>query len=195
MRNEHAIEEKKAIVAEIQEDVLKSESAVIVEYHGLNVAQITDLRSKLHDEGVNFKVYKNTLFRRAIEGSDLEALNEHLVGPNAVAYGGDAVAPSRILAEFAKKHKKLKIKSGIVDGEVVDVDEIKELATLPDHDGMISMLLSTFQAPVRDMAYVLSELASKMEEENAETAADVVVEASEETVEAEESAETTSEEN
>lgn len=193
MRNTQVMEEKKAIVAEIQEDVLKSESAVIVEYHGLNVSQITDLRSKLYDEGVQFKVYKNTLFRRAIEGTDYEALNEHLAGPNAVAYGGDAVAPSRILAEFAKKNKKLKIKSGIVDGEVVDVDEIKELATLPDHDGMISMLLSTFQAPVRDMAYVLSELASKMEEEEAETAADVAVEASE-TEEAEESAEEASEE-
>ncbi len=95
MRNE-VLEAKKDLVAEIQENVLGSESAVIVEYHGLNVGQITELRAQLHEAGVDFKVYKNTLFRRAVEGTDYEGLTEDLVGPNAVAFGGDAVAPCTI---------------------------------------------------------------------------------------------------
>lgn len=182
MRNE-VLEAKQAVVTEIQEEVLKSESAIVVEYHGLNVDQITQLRANLHEAGVDFKVYKNTLFRRAVEGTDFEALTEDLVGPNAVAYGGDAVAPSRVLAEFAKKNKKLKIKTGIVDGEIVNEEEIKALSSLPDHDGMISMLLSTFQAPVRNLAYALSQVAEKMETEGAETAEAVAVAAvAEETV-------------
>ncbi len=163
LRNE-VLEAKKDLVAEIQENVLGSESAVIVEYHGLNVGQITELRAQLHEAGVDFKVYKNTLFRRAVEGTDYEGLTENLVGPNAVAFGGDAVAPSRVLAQFAKKNKKLQIKTGFVDGEIVSVDEIKELATLPDHDGMISMFLSVLQAPVRNLAYALSQVAEKKEE-------------------------------
>lgn len=177
LRNE-VLEAKKDLVAEIQENVLGSESAVIVEYHGLNVGQITELRAQLHEAGVDFKVYKNTLFRRAVEGTDYEGLTEDLVGPNAVAFGGDAVAPSRVLAQFAKKNKKLQIKTGFVDGEIVSVDEIKELATLPDHDGMISMFLSVLQAPVRNLAYALSQVSEKKEELGD------VVEAKEETVEA-----------
>ncbi|WP_201290028.1 50S ribosomal protein L10 [Erysipelothrix urinaevulpis] len=175
LRNE-VLEAKQDLVAEIQKEVLGSESAVIVEYHGLNVGQITELRAKLHGAGVNFKVYKNTLFRRAVEGTDFEALTEDLVGPNAVAFGGDAVAPSRVLAEFAKKNKKLQIKTGFVDGEIVSIDEIKELATLPDHDGMVSMFLSVLQAPVRNLAYALSQVSEKKE-------AGDVVEAKEEVVE------------
>lgn len=192
MRNE-VLEAKQAVVAEIQEDVLKSESAIVVEYHGLNVEQITNLRANLHEAGVEFKVYKNSLFRRALEGTDFESMTEDMVGPNAVAYGGDAVAPSRVLAEFAKKNKKLKIKTGIVDGEIVNLDEIKELSSLPDHDGMISMLLSTFQAPVRNMAYALSQVAEKMETEGAETADAVAVAAVAEETEVVEEVETVEE--
>lgn len=196
LRNE-VLEAKKDLVAEIQENVLGSESAVIVEYHGLNVGQITELRAQLHEAGVDFKVYKNTLFRRAVEGTDYEGLTEDLVGPNAVAFGGDAVAPSRVLAQFAKKNKKLQIKTGFVDGEIISVDEIKELATLPDHDGMISMFLSVLQAPVRNLAYALSQVAEKKEElgdvveakeETVEAAAEEVVEETKEVVEEKEEA-------
>lgn len=172
LRNE-VLEAKKDLVAEIQENVLSSESAVIVEYHGLNVGKITELRSNLYDAGVEFKVYKNSLFRRAVEGTDYEGLTEDLKGPNAVAYGGDAVAPSRVLAEFAKKNKALQIKTGFVDGKLVNIDEIKELATLPDHDGMISMFLSVLQAPVRNMAYVLSQVAEHKESTGDATTAEV----------------------
>ena len=196
LRNE-VLEAKKDLVAEIQENVLSSESAVIVEYHGLDVGKITELRSNLYDAGVEFKVYKNSLFRRAVEGTDYEGLTETLVGPNAVAYGGDAVAPSRVLAQFAKKNKALQIKAGFVDGEIVGLEEIQELATLPDHDGMISMFLSVLQAPVRNMAYVLSQVAEHKEESgdavaSEEATTEEVVE--EETKEVEETVEETVEE-
>ena len=104
LRNE-VLENKKAVVAEIQEKVNNSASSIIVEYHGLNVVQITELRRQLRAEGIDFKVYKNKLFQRAVEGTDFEALTENLVGPNAVAFGDDAVAPARVLAQFAKKNK------------------------------------------------------------------------------------------
>lgn len=159
------LENKKAVVSEIKEKFEEAESAVLVEYRGLNVTQMTELRRKLMEEDVELKVYKNTMVRRAVEDTDFEGLHEFLVGPNAVAFGNDAVAPSRVLAEFAKKNKKLVLKAGVVDGKVVDEDEIKELSKLPNHDGMIAMLLGMFQAPVRDFAYVVSQVAEQKEEQ------------------------------
>lgn len=193
------LESKKAVVSEIREKFESAESAVVVEYRGLNVQQMTDLRRKLSAENIEFKVYKNTMMRRAVEGTDFEGLNDALLGPNAVAFGDDAVAPSRVLAEFAKKHKKLVLKAGVVDGNVVDVDEIKELATLPNHDGMIAMLLGMFQAPIRDFAYVVSQVAEKRESEGevvaepTETAEEAVEETVEASAEAEETEEATEE--
>lgn len=175
MRNE-VLENKKAVVAEIQDKVNNSASTVIVEYHGLNVGQITTLRRQLREEGIEFKVYKNKLFQRAVEGTPFEDLKGDLVGPNAVAFGTDAVAPSRVLAQFAKKNKKLLLKAGIVDGKVVNQEEIAELATLPNHDGMISMLLGMFQSPIRSFAYAVSQIAEQAGGDTTETAAEVAVE-------------------
>ncbi len=179
------LENKKAVVSEIREKFESSESAVIVEYRGLNVSQMTELRRKLSAENIEFKVYKNTMMRRAVEGTDFEGLNDSLLGPNAVAFSDDAVAPSRVLAEFAKKNKKLILKAGIVNGNVVDEAEIKELSTLPNHDGMIAMLLGMFQAPIRDFAYVVSQVAEKRADagEVVEVAAEEAVEVVEEVVE------------
>lgn len=179
------LENKKAVVSEIREKFESSESAVIVEYRGLNVSQMTELRRKLSAENIEFKVYKNTMMRRAVEGTDFEGLNDSLLGPNAVAFSDDAVAPSRVLAEFAKKNKKLILKAGIVNGNVVDEAEIKELSTLPNHDGMIAMLLGMFQAPIRDFAYVVSQVAEKRADagEVVEVAAEEAVEAVEEVLE------------
>lgn len=155
------IENKKAVVAEIQEKFNAASSAVVVEYRGLSVSEITDLRRQLRAENIDFKVYKNTMLRRAVEETEYQGLSDALVGPNAIAFGDDAVAPSRVLANFAKKHKKLILKAGVVDGKVVDRDEIKELSSLPNHDGMISMLLGMFQSPVRSFAYAVSQVAEK----------------------------------
>ncbi len=177
------LENKKAVVSEIKEKFETAESSIIVEYRGLNVSEMTELRRRLTAENIEFKVYKNTMMRRAVEGTDFENLNDSLMGPNAVAFGEDAVAPSRVLAEFAKKHKKLILKAGIVNGNVVDAEEVKELSTLPNHDGMISMLLGMFQSPIRDFAYVVSQVAEKREAEG-DVVEEAAVEAVEETTEA-----------
>lgn len=160
LRNE-VLENKKAVVTEIQGKINDAASMVVVEYRGLSVGQMTTLRRQLRAEGIELKIYKNSMLQRAVEGSDFEAMKEELVGPNAVAFGTDAVAPSRVLATFAKKNKALKLKTGIVDGKIVNSDEIKELSALPNHDGMISMLLGMFQSPVRSFAYALDQVAQQ----------------------------------
>ncbi|WP_159741729.1 50S ribosomal protein L10 [Erysipelothrix aquatica] len=196
MRNE-VLENKKAVVAEIQDKVKNSASSIIVEYHGLDVVQITTLRRQLREEGIEFKVYKNKLFQRAVEGTEFEGLKDELVGPNAVAFGTDAVAPSRVLAQFAKKNKKLVLKAGVVDGNIVNAEEIKELSALPNHDGMISMLLGMFQSPIRSFAYAVSQVAEQRAEAEGvvveETAAEAVAEEATEEVAAEAVVEETTE--
>lgn len=156
---EAVLEAKKVVVGEIQEKLSNSASSVVVEYRGLSVAEVTELRRQLRAEGVEFKVYKNSMLTRAAEAAGFEGLSEHLVGPNAIAFSDDAVAPSRILAKFAKKHDALVLKAGVVEGEVVDTTVIKELSTLPNREGMLSMLLSVLQAPVSSFARTVKAVA------------------------------------
>lgn len=158
------LENKKAVVAEIQDKVMNAGSTVIVEYRGLTVDQMTELRRQLRAENVEFKVYKNSMFQRAVEGTDFEGLKSELTGPNGVAFGEDAVAPARVLANFAKKNKKLILKAGIVDGNLVDQEEIKELSALPNHDGMVAMLAGMLQSPIRSFAYAVSQVAEQRTE-------------------------------
>jgi len=159
------LEQKKQLVTEITEKFRDSESAILVDYRGLDVAQITELRKNLRDEGVDYKVYKNTMTRRAVEAAELEGLDDIIVGPTAIAFGKeDVVAPARILNNFAKENEALEIKGGVIEGEVATLDQIKELATLPDHDGLLSMLLSVLQAPMRNMAYATKAIADQKEE-------------------------------
>src|SRR5690625_170969 len=159
------LEQKKQLVTEIAEKFGDSQSAVLVDYRGLDVAQITELRKNLRDEGIDYKVYKNTMTRRAIEEVELEGLNEIIVGPTAIAFGKeDVVAPARILNNFAKENEELEIKGGVIEGEVATLEQIKELATLPSYEGLLSMLLSVLQAPMRNMAYVTKAVAEQKEE-------------------------------
>jgi large subunit ribosomal protein L10 len=159
--NPSILESKKLVVAEITEKLKSSASSVVVEYRGLTVAEVTDLRRQLRKEGIEIKVYKNSYAQRAAADLGYEALNEALTGPNAIAFGNDAVAPSRILAKFAKKHKALILKGALVEGKVVGVDTVTTLSTLPNRDGMISMILGMLQSPVRNFAYALSQVAEK----------------------------------
>lgn len=156
---------KKQSVAEITENFKGAESAVIVDYRGLDVAEITALRKELRDNNVTYKVYKNTMVKRAVADAELEDLNDILAGPTAIAFGhDDVVAPARILYDFAKDHEALEIKGGVIQGEVAPVEQLKELSTLPDHDGLISMLLSVLQAPIRNLAYATQAVADEKEE-------------------------------
>lgn len=159
------IDLKKQVVEEIKEKLTESKSTVLVDYRGLNVAEITELRKQLRDNNIEYKVYKNTLARRAAEAANLDELSETLVGPTAVAFSKeDVVAPAKILHEFAKKHDALEIKGGVIEGKVASLEQIKELSTLPDYNGLVSMLLSVLQAPIRNLAYVTKAVAESKEE-------------------------------
>ncbi len=157
--NQKVLEAKKVVVSEIAGKFAESQSTVVVEYRGLSVAQMTTLRRKLREENIEMKIYKNKLASRAAESAGFDELTGYLTGPNAFVFSDDAVAPSRLLAEFAKKNKALVLKSGIVEGKIVDDVMLKELATLPNREGMISMLLGLFQAPIRNFAYALDQVA------------------------------------
>ncbi len=159
-----AIESKKVVVSEIADKFKSAQSAVVVEYRGLSVQEVTQLRRNLRKDGVELKVYKNTMTERAVVELGYNDLVKDLKGPNAIAFGiDDAVAPAKVLADFAKKHKALKIKSGIVEGKFVEANEVAELAKLPNREGMYSMLLSCLQAPVRSFACAVKAVADKEE--------------------------------
>lgn len=161
-----AIKLKAEVVNEIADKFKDAQSAVVVEYRGLSVAEVTQLRRDLRGEDVEFKVYKNKLVQRATEKAGYESLNDQLVGPNAIAFGkSDAVAPARILAKFAKDHEALVIKAGIVEGKVLSQEEINEIAKLPGREGMYSMLLGMLQAPVSKFARVVKAVADARPED------------------------------
>ena len=163
--NQAVLENKQNIVKEIQDKFKNSGSTVVAEYRGLSVAEVTDLRRQLRAEGVDMKVYKNTMTRLAAKEAGLEELNELMTGPNALVFGEDETSASRILAKFAKKHKALVLKGGIVEGKVVDVNTINELSALPNREGMLSMLLSVLNAPVSSFARVVNAVAEARPED------------------------------
>ena len=163
-----AIETKSVQVQEIAAKFEAASSVVVVDYRGLTVAQVTELRKQLREAGVEFKVYKNTLTRRAAESVGVEGINEFLTGPNAIAFSNeDVVAPAKIINDFAKKNEALEIKAGIIEGNVSSVEDVKALAELPSREGLLSMLLSVLQAPVRNFALATKAVAEQKEEQGA----------------------------
>lgn len=163
-----AIEHKQQLVSEIAGKLRESKSTIIVDYRGLNVAEVTELRKQLREANVEFKVYKNTLTRRATEDVELTGLNEQLVGPTAIAFSTEeVVAPAKIINDFAKKHEALEIKAGVIEGNIATVEEIKALAELPSREGLLSMLLSVLQAPIRNLALATKAVADQKEEQGA----------------------------
>lgn len=163
-----AVEAKQTVVQEIADKFKSAASVVVVDYRGLTVAQVTELRKQLREAGVEFKVYKNTLVRRATEAVGHEELNEVLTGPNAIAFSNeDVVAPARIINDFAKANEQLEIKAGLIEGAYASVEEVKALAELPSREGLLSMLLSVLQAPMRNLALVTKAVAEQKEEQGA----------------------------
>lgn len=173
------IDRKKQIVEEIKEKIESSQGAVLVDYRGLNVAQVTELREKYREAGVDYKVYKNTMMRFAFEDLGLEEFNEHLVGPNAIAFGfDDPVQAAKITHEFAKENENLEIKAGLVSGKMIDVEAVKSLASLPSKEVLIAKTLAGFNAPIagfvnvlqgnmRNLVYALEAIREKKESEAA----------------------------
>jgi large subunit ribosomal protein L10 len=168
VRMSSAIEQKKQIVNDIAEKFKASASMVVVDYRGLTVAEVTELRKQLREAGVEFKVYKNSMVRRAADAVELSGLNESLTGPNAIAFSPeDVVAPAKILNDFAKKHEALEIKAGVIEGTLASAEEVKALAELPSREGLLSMLLSVLQAPIRNLALAAKAVADQKEEQGA----------------------------
>ncbi len=158
---------KKAQEVEVVTAKLKeAASVVVVDYRGLTVEQVTDLRKQLRDANVEMKVIKNGILRRAAEAAGLEGMEDVFVGPTAVAFSNeDVVAPAKIMNDFAKTADKLEIKGGIIEGNVSSIEEIVALAKLPNREGLLSMLLSVLQAPVRNVAYAVKAVSEAKEEE------------------------------
>lgn len=161
--NQNVLNEKKALVENIAEKFKNASSSIVVEYRGLSVGEVTELRRALRKENVEFKVFKNSMLQRAVESVGFGDLQKDLVGPNAIAFSEDATAPCRILAKFAKDHEALVLKTGIVEGKIVDKETIMDLSKLPNKEGMLSMLLSCLQSPVRSFACVVKAVADAKE--------------------------------
>jgi large subunit ribosomal protein L10 len=163
MANAKIIQAKQQEVDVIAAKLRESTTTVVADYRGLNVAQVTQLRKLLREAGVEFQVLKNSLVSRAAANAELGELDSVLTGPTAIAFGKDVVAPAKIISDFAKKNDALKVKGGIVEGRFVDAAQIKALADLPSREGLLSMLLSVLQAPVRNFALAVKAVAEKNE--------------------------------
>ncbi|MDK4458945.1 50S ribosomal protein L10 [Enterococcus faecalis] len=163
--SEAAIAKKETLVQAAAEKFESAASVVIVGYRGLTVEEVTNLRKQLRDAGVEMKVIKNSILSRAAKKVGLDGLDEVFTGPTAVAFSNDdVVAPAKIIDEFAKDAKALEIKGGVIEGKVSSVEQITALAKLPNREGLLSMLLSVLQAPVRNVAYAVKAVAEKNEE-------------------------------
>lgn len=155
------LDEKKAVVAEISAQVEKAQAIVVAEYRGLEVGNMTDLRREARKSGVYLRVLKNTLARRAVEGTPFAGLSEHLVGPLVYGISPDPVATAKLLNDFAKGNEKLVIKAGAMPNAVFSAKEVKALATLPSRNELLATLLGTMQAPVAQFVRTLNEVPSR----------------------------------
>jgi large subunit ribosomal protein L10 len=158
------VELKQPIVAEISDLLKDAKSVVLADYRGLTVEQDTALRKQLREAGVVYKVYKNTMIKFAIKGTQFEELGKDLEGPTAIAVSStDETAPAKTLFNFAKKADKLQLKSGVVDGVYYDEAGIGVIATVPSKDELLGRLLGSMQSPVANFARVINQIAESKE--------------------------------
>ena len=162
MASEKILNEKKVIVSEIVDKIKNSESVILFQYQGLTVAEMSDLRNKLNEVGSNVKIYKNTLLKRALSEVNVN-MDEFLEGPNAVLFGETLLEPIKIIAEFAKEHEKLNIRVGIISGDVASLDVIKEYASIPSREGLLTMLAGGMIQYVKDLSISLNLYAEQLE--------------------------------
>lgn len=157
MANAQRIEEKKAIVKQIEQKIDDACLIVFTDYRGLTVDEMTDLRNKLRVPGVEYKVLKNTMTEFALKNKGLEGAIPQITGPNAVLFSKvDPVGPVKSIYEFIKQYKKLEVKVGILEGQIVQPDKIKDLAELPPREVLVAQVLGTMQAPITSLVYVLN---------------------------------------
>ena len=160
--SEAIIAKKAQLVTEVAEQFKNASSVVVVDYLGITVEEATNLRAELRKAGVQFAVVKNSILTRAAKEAGLEGMDDIFKGPSAVAFSNDdVIAPAKILADFAKKVEALEIKAGVIEGKVSSKEEIEALAKLPNREGLLSMLLSVLQAPVRNTALAFKAVADQ----------------------------------
>ena len=156
-------QEKKDEIVELHEKFARAKSAVITDYSGINVEQITDLRAKLRKSHVEYRVVKNTLARRAVEGTGIESLKDHFVGPVGIALGfDDVVAPAKVLFDFSKTQAKLQLKVGVLEGKLLKPEDIKALASLPSLNALRGKIVGLLQAPASKIVGVLAAPAGQV---------------------------------
>jgi large subunit ribosomal protein L10 len=162
------LNQKQAEVDEVVANLKSAKSVVVIDYLGLTVEEVTNMRSELREQGATMKVIKNTVLRRAADVLGFEGIEDLFVGPTAIAYSEeDPVAPAKVAAKYAKDVEAVEIKGGMIEGKVATLEEIQALATLPSRDGLLSMLVSVLQAPVRDFALTVKAVADKKDSEPA----------------------------
>ena len=153
--------EKEAVISEVTELAAKAQTLVMAEYRGITVAQMTELRNQARSNGVTLSVLKNTLARRAVAGSSFESAAEQMTGPLIYGFSEDAVAAAKVVAEFAKTNDKLVIRGGVYDGKALDANGVKQLASIPTKEVLLSQLCGLLMSPVSRTARVLAALAEK----------------------------------
>ncbi len=162
MPNAKVLEQKQKLVAELSEKLGKAVTGVVVDYSGTTVADDTALRKELRENGVDYFVVKNTLLSRAVEGTELEGMKEVLEGTTAIALSNeDYTAAARILCNFAEKHENFKVKSGFLDGKLIDLETINSLAKLPSKEVLLATVLGAFQAPIAAFARAVQAIVDK----------------------------------
>ncbi len=154
LANQKILDKKQEIIDEIAEKTKNASATVLFEYQGLTAAETNELRRKLKESESEFKIYKNTLVKRAFDTLKID-LNDDLKGPKAIAFGNDAVAPVKVLYDFAKKHPALVVKVGLIDGEKTDEIKLSELSKLPSREGLLTMLASGLIYPLKNLSICL----------------------------------------
>ena len=159
-----AYKQKQIIIDEIKDKFERAESAVVIDYMGITVAEADEMRKKLREAEVDYTVYKNTLVKRAIEGTKYEALGEILEGPSGFAFSyDDATAPARVLNDARKAYKKMEFKGGNIEGEYYDKENIEKIAAIPSRDTLISKFMGSIQSPIANFARVVAQIAEQKE--------------------------------
>ena len=162
MANQKILEKKQEIVSEIVDKVKNAGSVILLEYASVTDADLKELRRNLRESGSELKIYKNTLARRAFDELKYD-LDQELVGPKAIAFGPDAIAPVKALNDFSKSHEALVIKAGIVDGEITDLDTLHKLAMVPSRDVLLTQLAAGLMGVVRDLSISLDLYSKDLE--------------------------------
>lgn len=158
------LNDKKAVVAEVSAQVAKAQTIAVAEYRGIEVVHLTTLRKKARESGVYLRVLKNTLVRRAVEGTPFSVLADQMVGPLIYSVSSDPVAAAKVLHDFAKTNDKLVLKAGCYSGKVLDKAGVQALASIPPREELLAKLLGVMQAPVSGFACTLAALAKQREE-------------------------------